>query len=258
MTAGTRKAVAEVRDLVTRFGDHVVHDRVTLAVNRGEILAIVGESGTGKSLLLRHMITLGRPDAGEVTLLGMAVAALDAPELLRLRRRIGVLFQGGALFSDLSVLENVMVPLREHTRISEGLMRELAAVKIRMSGLGTHAGDLFPAQLSGGMRKRAALARAIALDPELLFLDEPGSGLDPVGAGALDALVLQLRKSLGLTVVMITHDMESLWRVADRVILLGESRIIGEGTMEELYQSDDPRVRRFFRGPRAAPGGRAA
>lgn len=252
--APTNEAVVEVQELTTRFGAKVVHDRISLRVCRGEILAIVGGSGSGKTTLLREMVLLQKPSSGSVSVFGEEATGLAYAPALALRRRIGVLFQYGALFGGLTVLENVGTPLREHTRLSNALIDEIATMKIGLTGLPPDTGALYPSQLSGGMRKRAALSRAIALDPELLFLDEPTSGLDPATADALDVLVLQLKASLGLTVVMVTHDVDSLWRVADRVILLGDARILGVGTMEEISQSADPRIASFFQGPR----GRAA
>jgi phospholipid/cholesterol/gamma-HCH transport system ATP-binding protein len=237
----------EVEGLVTRFGEKTVHDGVSLHAHQGEVLAIVGASGSGKSVLMRELVLLQRPTAGHIRLLSQEVDALSEARALALRRRFGVLFQSGALFGEMTVAENVSVPLREHTDLSEALIGELAAVKIALAGLPPEAGALYPSQLSGGMKKRAALARAIALDPALLFLDEPGSGLDPISIDALDRLVLQLKEALGLTVIMVTHDMESLWRVADRVVLLGAGRILASGTIEELYASETPAVRAFFR-----------
>ena len=252
--ASASEPVVEVRGLVTRFGDKTVHDGIDLHVARGEVMAIVGASGSGKSVLMRELILLHRPTAGHIRLLSQEVDGLSEGQALALRRRFGVLFQSGALFGEMTVAENVSVPLREHTNLSETLIRELAAVKIALAGLPPDAGTLFPSQLSGGMKKRAALARAIALDPTLLFLDEPGSGLDPISVNALDDLVLQLKNALGLTVIMVTHDMESLWRVADRVVLLGAGRILASGTMEALHASDIPAVRAFFRGRQTRKG----
>jgi len=246
-----REVVVEVRDVTTRFGDRVVHNGISLEVYRGEILAVVGGSGCGKSTLLREIVMLQQPTSGSIRVFGSEVTRQVQSKALGMRRRMGVLFQYGALFGGLTVLENVGAPIREHTNLSHDLIDEIAAVKIGMTGLDPGAGALYPSQLSGGMRKRAALSRAMALDPELLFLDEPSSGLDPISADALDELVLHLKASLGLTVVMVTHDMDSLWRAADRVILLGEGRILGMGTMEQLANSDDPGVQQFFQGPRA-------
>ena len=256
MVAGTKnhELVVEVKEMTTRFGDKLVHDRISLNVYRGEILAIVGGSGSGKSTLLREMVMLQKPTSGSVWVLGEDATKLADAPVLALRRRIGVLFQYGALFGGLTVLENVAAPLREHTQLSPTLIDEIAMMKLRLTGLTTDTGALFPSQLSGGMRKRAALGRAIALDPELLFLDEPTSGLDPVTADALDELVLQLKTSLGLTIVIVTHDIDSLWRVADRAVLLGDGCILAAGTVAEIVQSKDSRVASFFQGPR----GRAA
>jgi len=249
-----RETVIRVSDLTMRFGDKVVHEDLDLDVQRGETLAIVGASGSGKSTLMREMLMLQRPTAGSVTVLGCEVTSASAVELLRVRRHTGVLFQNGALFGDMDVLANVGLPLREHTDLSDELIDEIACIKLTLTGLTPEDGRLLPSQLSGGMRKRAAVARAIALDPELLFLDEPTSGLDPLNAEGFDELVLDLKAALGYTIILVTHDMDSLWRVADRVILLGDGRILGEGSMDELVASPDPAVQRFFQGPR----GRAA
>lgn len=250
----SHEAVVETRGLTMRFGDRLVHEGLDLRVARGEILAIVGGSGSGKTTLLREMVLLQQPTAGSVRLLGQDTAGLSEAQALHLRRRIGVLFQNGALFGGMSVLENVAVPLREHTRLSDRLINEIACLKLMLVGLTPQDGLLHPVQLSGGMRKRAALARAIALDPELLFLDEPTSGLDPLSADAFDGLVRELKAALDLTIVLVTHDMDSLWRVADRVVLLGDGRLLAQGSVAELVRSTDPAVIRFFHGPR----GRAA
>ena len=249
-----REPVVRIRNLTMRFGPKLVHRDVDLDIFRGETLAIVGGSGSGKSTLLREMVMLQEPTSGTVELLGKKVSSISRTERLRLRRHIGVLFQNGALFGGMSVLENVGTPLREHTRLSSDLIDEIACVKLSLAGLDPEDGLLYPSQLSGGMRKRAALARAIALDPELLFLDEPTSGLDPLSADAFDELVMELKTALGPTIVIVTHDMDSLWRVADRVVLIGEARILATGSMPELARSSDPEVMRFFQGPR----GRAA
>lgn len=246
--------VIEVEGLRTCFGETCIHDGVNLSVRRGEVLGIVGGSGTGKSVLLREIIMLHEPTAGTIRLFGEETGDLDEAATDRLRRRMGVMFQQGALFSSLTVLENVMVPLREQLRLPPALMESVAALKIALAGLPADAGPKLPRQLSGGMLKRAAVARALALDPELLFLDEPSAGLDPVSANALDELILQLRDSLGLTVVMVTHDLDSLWRVSDRVAFLGEKKVIGLGSMEALSRSEHPLISTYFQGPR----GRAA
>jgi phospholipid/cholesterol/gamma-HCH transport system ATP-binding protein len=245
----------EIRGLSTRFGSLLVHEDLDLEVRRGEVLALVGGSGSGKTTLLREIIMLLEPSGGSIRLLGDELAGIGEDAALRLRRRFGVLFQMGALFSSLTVLENVMVPLREHTGLPKEWLRELAALKMALAGLPAHAADKLPRQLSGGMLKRASLARALALDPELLFLDEPTAGLDPLSAGALDELVLQLKESLGLTIVMVTHDLDSLWRTTDRVAFLGERRVIGLAPMRELVQSPHPVIRDYFDCPRAQAAG---
>ena len=249
-----QELVIQTRGLSARYGPRLVLDKIDLDVRRGEILGVVGGSGSGKTTLLRHLIVLMRASEGTVRILGHNVAKLDERALLALRQRIGVLFQNGALFGGMTVLENVGAPLREHTNLSDRLIDELAIIKLGLVGLEPDAGLLYPSQLSGGMRKRAALARAIAMDPELLFLDEPTSGLDPLGADELDELVLSLKTALQPTIIMVTHDMDSLWRVSDRVILIGQGRVLGQGPMAELARSEEPEVQRFFQGPR----GRAA
>ena len=252
----TRQAetVIEIRNLNTRFGSAIVHENVNLAVDRGEIFALVGSSGCGKSTLLRELILLQRPISGSIRVFGQEVIDLSEEQALPLRRRWGVMFERGALFSALTVTENVGMPLREHTDLSNRLIDQLAAVKIALAGLPVDAGPKYPSELSGGMRKRAALARALALDPELLFLDEPTAGLDPLSASGIDELVRSLRQALGLTIMVVTHDLDLLWRMADRVAVLGEGHILGMGTMEELSASDHPLIREYFYGPR----GRAA
>ncbi len=252
-TANT-EAVIEVRDLDTRFGKAVVHEGVNLAVYPGEIFALVGGSGSGKSTLLREVILLQQPASGSIRVFGQEIVGLNDEEALPLRRRWGVMFERGALFSSLTVTGNVGMVLEEHTLLSEGLIAEIAAVKIALTGLPADAGPKYPNELSGGMRKRASLARALALDPELLFLDEPTAGLDPLSASGIDELVRNLRDSLGLTIMMVTHDLDLLWRAADRVAVLGKGHIVGVGTMTELSRSDDPLIRQYFYGPR----GRAA
>ncbi len=247
-------AVVEVSGLNTRFGANVVHADVSFAGRRGEIFALVGASGCGKSTLLREAIVLQRPQSGAIRVFGRDVVGLSDEEALPLRRRWGVMFERGALFSALTVSENVGMVLAEHTPLAPRLIAEIAALKIALTGLPADAGPKYPAELSGGMRKRAALARAIALDPELLFLDEPTAGLDPLSATGIDELVRHLRDALGLTIMMVTHDLDLLWRAADRVAVLGEGRILGSGTMQELAGSGHPLVREYFHGPR----GRAA
>jgi phospholipid/cholesterol/gamma-HCH transport system ATP-binding protein len=246
--------VVEVNGLSTRFGAAVVHENVSLAVRRGEIFALVGGSGCGKSTLLREVILLQPPVAGSIKVFGREVVGLSDEQALPLRRRWGVMFERGALFSSLTVTEHVGMVLHEHTRLSPRVINEIAAVKIALTGLPADAGPKYPNELSGGMRKRAALARALALDPELLFLDEPTAGLDPLSASGIDELVRSLRDALGLTIMMVTHDLDLLWRAADRVAVLGQGHILGVGTMEELSHIDDPLIHEYFYGPR----GRAA
>ena len=252
MTATSHAAepVIEVRELRTRFGDAVVHDGVNLEVRDGEIFALAGASGCGKSTLLREIILLQQPNSGSIRVLGRDVMGLDDEQALPLRRNWGVLFERGALFSSLTVSENVGLPLREHTQLGDRLIDEIAAVKIALTGLPPSAGAKYPAELSGGMRKRAALARAIALDPKLLFLDEPTAGLDPLSAGGFDELVKHLKELLGLTIFMVTHDLDLLWRVADRVAFMVAGRIAGVGTMHELSTTEEPLVREYFHGAR--------
>ena len=242
--------VLEVRGVRTRFGDAVVHDGVSLEVRRGEVFALAGASGCGKSTLLREIILLHRPDSGSIRLLGQEVVGLHEEEALALRRRCGVMFERGALFGALTVAENVGVPLREQTRLRSPLVEQIAALKIALAGLPPGAASLYPSELSGGMRKRAALARAIALDPEILFLDEPTAGLDPLSASGFDELIRHLKALLGPTIVIVTHDLDLLWRVADRVAFMAEGRIVGVGTMEELSRTEHPVVRQYFVGPR--------
>ncbi len=242
-----------IRGLVTRFGTQVVHDGLDLDVLRGEVLGVVGGSGSGKSVLLRTIVGLNPPAAGHIEVLGQDTRSLDDAQWRRLESRWGVLFQSGALFSSLTVADNVLVPLKEHTRLTPRMRAELAALKIAMVGLPPDAGDKFPSQLSGGMKKRAGLARALALDPELLFLDEPTAGLDPIGAGAFDELIRSLQQSLGLTVFMVTHDLDSLSAICDRIAVLVDRRIKVD-TMENLLGDPHPWIRAYFHGPR----GRAA
>jgi len=247
-------AVIDIRGLNTRFGDAVVHENVNLSVRPGEIFALVGASGCGKSTLLRETIVLQQPQSGSIRVFGLEVVGMSDEDALPLRRRWGVMFERGALFSSLTVTENVGMVLHEHTPLGQHLIDEIAAVKIALTGLPPDAGPKYPSELSGGMRKRAALARALALDPELLLLDEPTAGLDPLSASGIDELVHQLRDALGLTIMMVTHDLDLLWRSADRVAVLGDGRILGTGSMTELSASGQPQIREYFHGPR----GRAA
>ena len=247
-------SVIDIRGLNTRFGNAVVHENVSLAVRPGEIFALVGTSGCGKSTLLRETIVLQRPASGSIRVFGREVVGLSDEDALPLRRRWGVMFERGALFSSLTVKENVGMVLREHTALGRTLIDEIATLKIALTGLPPDSGAKYPSELSGGMRKRAALARALALDPELLLLDEPTAGLDPLSASGIDELVRQLRNALGITIMMVTHDLDLLWRAADRVAVLGGGHILGIGTMNELSGSQDPLIREYFYGPR----GRAA
>ena len=241
----------EISKLATRFGDHVVHHDLDLEVHRGEIFALVGGSGSGKSTLLREMILLQRPNAGSIRVLGVDLHDLAPNDALTLRQRWGVMFQHGGLFGSLTVKENIGLPLREHTRLDDRLIDEIAKWKLAMTGLRPEVGAQYPTELSGGMMKRASLARALALDPELLFLDEPTAGLDPESAGEVDALISKLRDIFGLTIVMITHDLDLLWQLADRVAVLADGRVEAVGSMQELAHAERPATEKFFAGPRA-------
>jgi len=248
-----RDVVLRLRGVRTQFGDKVIHDKLDFDMFRGEIVGLVGGSGTGKSVLLRTIIGLNRHVAGTIEMLGKDTATLSGAAERAMLARTGVQFQDGALFSSLSVTENVIVPIREHAQIEEQTMRDIAALKVAMVGLPPDTGDKKPSELSGGMRKRASLARALALDPELLFLDEPTAGLDPIGAGHYDELVRGLSRSLGLSILMVTHDLDSLNAICDRIAVLLDKRVV-VGTMQELLSYDHPWVREYFHGPR----GRAA
>lgn len=248
------EAVIEVRHLATRFGAHVVHSDVGFEVRRAEIFALIGGSGSGKSTLLRELILLRQPDAGSIRVLGVELAHLDEEGSRALRRRWGVMFQHGGLFASLTVGENIGLPLQEHTHLDDAFIGQIAASKLAMTGLAPGVGTQYPGELSGGMLKRASLARALALDPELLFLDEPTAGLDPVSAEGVDDLICRLRDLFGLTIFMITHDLDLLWQVADRVAVLADGKVQAVGSMLELSRVDLPAVRQFFDGPR----GRAA
>jgi phospholipid/cholesterol/gamma-HCH transport system ATP-binding protein len=248
------EVVVEVRGLVNRFGGHTVHDGLDLQVRRGEVLGLVGGSGAGKSVLLNTMLGLRRPQAGEVRVLGLDVLKSSQTEQIEIQRRTGVLFQTGALFSALTVRENVGAPLIEHSRLPRGEIDAVADIKIALTGLPAKAGDLRPAELSGGMKKRAGLARAIALDPEVLFLDEPTAGLDPISAEQFDRLIRDLSDALGLTVFMITHDLDTLYAICDRVAVIADRKVVAVDTVAGLEQSDHPWIREYFLGPR----GRAA
>jgi phospholipid/cholesterol/gamma-HCH transport system ATP-binding protein len=248
------RAVIAIRGLDNRFGEKIIHEDLDLDVRRGEILGVVGGSGTGKSVLMRSVIGLQTPEAGEVEVLGENMIGRDEDEAKNIRRRWGILFQNGALFSTLTVAENVEVPLREYFHLTPKLMDEIASYKIAMSGLPADAGPKYPSELSGGMVKRAGLARALALDPELLFLDEPTAGLDPIAAQNFDELILTLRDNLELTVFLITHDLDTLYAICDRVAVLADKKVVACGTIEQLLALDHPWIQEYFNGPR----GRAA
>lgn len=252
-TASDTPAIA-ISQLTTRFGEHVVHAGLDLVIERGEIFALVGGSGSGKSTLLREIILLQQPESGSIKVLGVDLAEIADAAALALRQRWGVMFQSGGLFGSLTVRENIGLPLREHTALSNRLIDEMADWKLAMSGLEPAVGAQYPAELSGGMMKRASLARALALDPELLFLDEPTAGLDPESAGEIDQLIRKLRDLFGLTIVLITHDLDLLWQVTDRVAVLGDGKVQGVGSMAELADIDHPAIRKYFDGAR----GRAA
>ena len=246
--------VIEVEGLRTQFGENVIHDDLDLAVRRNEILGVVGGSGTGKSVLMRAIIGLKPPTAGTVKIFGMNFYEKSPQEQIEIERRWGVMFQGGALFSSLTVAQNVMAPIHEHLNLPKDLAADIAAMKISMSGLPADAGAKYPSELSGGMNKRAGLARALALDPEIVFLDEPTAGLDPIGAENFDRLIVSLKKSLGLTVFMVTHDLDTLHATCDRVAVLAEKKVIAIGTLDEVRWSAHPWIQEYFSGPR----GRAA
>jgi phospholipid/cholesterol/gamma-HCH transport system ATP-binding protein len=244
--------VIELAGISTRFGAQVVHDGLDLTVRRGELVALIGGSGTGKSVLLREIIGLQRPDAGRVSLLGTDMWGAPAAELAAVRRRFGMMFQEGALFSSLDVAANVATPLREHLSLPAALVDELVALRLALAGLPPEAGAKLPSQLSGGMRKRAAIARALALEPEVLFLDEPTSGLDPITARAFDALLAFLNRDLGITVLVVTHDLDTLFGIARRVVVLGRGRVIADGPLDEVVRVDDPWIQSYF-ASRAGP-----
>ncbi|MGB8819201.1 MAG: ABC transporter ATP-binding protein [Rhizobiaceae bacterium] len=243
--------VLSAKDVSVSFGGKPVLDHLSLDVRRGEILGFVGASGSGKSVLLRTILGLSRKQGGAITLFGQNLDKVSEAQKIAIDMRIGVLFQHGALFSALTVAENVMVPMREYLDLSPALMRELAMLKIALVGLPSDAAAKYPSELSGGMIKRAALARALAIDPDIVFLDEPTSGLDPIGAAAFDELISNLRDTLGLTVYMVTHDLDSLFSVCDRIAVLGDKKVLLEGTIADMLASELPWVKLYFRGPRA-------
>lgn len=241
-----REPVLELQGVVTRIGSQLIHDGVDLTLRRGEIAALIGGSGTGKSVLLREIIGLMKPSAGSIRLLGVDVWAASRAQLDALRKRFGMLFQDGALFSSLDVADNVATPLREHAQVPPGMLAQLVDLRLSLAGLSTLAGSKMPSELSGGMRKRAAIARALALEPEVLFLDEPTSGLDPITAREFDRLLRFLCDDLGITVLIVTHDLDTLLTITDRVIVLGKGRVIANGPVDQVVQVNDPWIRSYF------------
>jgi phospholipid/cholesterol/gamma-HCH transport system ATP-binding protein len=240
----------EMKNVKSNLGGKWVHQGVNLTVEQGEILAIVGGSGSGKTTLLREMLLLRRADAGSIRVFGQELMTITPAAFLSIQKRWGVLFQQNALFSSLTVLENVAFPLHEHTTLDTATINDLALLKILLAGLSVDAANQYPSELSGGMQKRAAVARAIVLDPELLFLDEPTAGLDPDSASGFDELILTLQATMGLTIVMVTHDLDSLWKVTNRVAFLGEGKVLCVAPMAELVKNPHPLIREFFNGPR--------
>ncbi|MCO5149809.1 MULTISPECIES: ABC transporter ATP-binding protein [unclassified Shinella] len=251
VSAKADDVVLSVKDLTVGFGSNIVLDELNLDIYRGEILGFVGASGTGKSVLMRTVLRLLPRRSGNIRIFGMDFDKASEAERLALDMKLGVLFQHGALFSSLTVMENIQVPMREYLDLPQAMMDELARLKIELVGLAPEAANKFPSELSGGMIKRAALARALALDPALVFLDEPTSGLDPIGAAEFDELIAKLRDTLGLTVYMVTHDLDSLFSVCDRIAVLGQKKVMVEGTIEDMLAFDDPWVQSYFRGKRA-------
>ncbi|MTI19238.1 ABC transporter ATP-binding protein [Rhodobacteraceae bacterium RKSG542] len=246
-----REVILRAQDVTVAFGKKVVLDHLNLDVYRGEVLGFVGGSGQGKSVLMRTILGLNPKRSGVIKVFGHDFSAVSDAERKLIEQRWGVLFQQGALFSSLTVKQNVQLPMKEHLRLSQKLMDELALMKVEMVGLPRDAADKLPSELSGGMIKRAALARALSLDPELVFLDEPTSGLDPIGAADFDDLILKLRETLGFTVYMVTHDLDSLHSICDRIAVLAEKRVLVEGTIEDMMHCDHPWVKEYFRGKRA-------
>lgn len=258
MSTPPRETVIEARGLCNRFGSQSVHEHLDLDLYRGEILAVVGGSGSGKSVLLRSIIGLRRPDEGDVRVFGQHLNQLDEAQRSQVERRFGVLFQKGALFSSLTVTENVALPLIEHAGLCRADAEQLAGVKLALAGLPLSAADKYPASLSGGMIKRAALARALALDPDILFLDEPTAGLDPIGAAAFDQLILTLRDALGLSVFLITHDLDTLYTITDRVAVLAQKKVLVAAPIAQVADTEDAWVQDYFHGPRGGAAYQAA
>ena len=238
--------VIEVDGIVTRFGDQTVHNGVSFSLQKGSITALIGGSGTGKSVLLREIIGLLRPDAGSVSVLGTDMWNSSERDVARARQRFGMMFQDGALFSALTVAQNVLVPLKEHSDVPEEMLEQLVDLRLAQAGLPLEAGDKLPSQLSGGMRKRAAIARALALEPEVLLLDEPTSGLDPITARSFDSLIRSLVDNIGLSVLVVTHDLDTLLTVVDRIIVLSKGKVLADGLPAEIVQYDDPWLRAYF------------
>lgn len=258
MSQDEQTPLVEIRGLVNRFGSQTVHENLDLDIQPGEILGVVGGSGSGKSVLLRSIVGLRRPNAGSVKVFGRELESLDEDERSLMERRFGVLFQRGALFSSLTVKENVALPLIEHAGLSRDDAEHLACMKLALAGLPPNAGDKYPSELSGGMVKRAALARALALDPNILFLDEPTAGLDPIGAAAFDQLILTLRDALGLSVFLVTHDLDTLYAICDRVAVLAEKRVLVADTLEQVATTDNEWIQEYFHGPRGRAAAAAA
>ena len=250
-TGDTSDYVLSVRDITVGFGSKIILQDLDLDVRRGEVLGFVGGSGTGKSVLMRTILGLTPKRTGAISVFGHDLSTANPKERKAIERRWGVLFQQGALFSSLSVKQNIQVPMREHLKLSPQLMDELATLKLELVGLPQDAADKLPSELSGGMVKRASLARALALDPDLVFLDEPTSGLDPIGAAAFDSLIANLSSTLGLTVYMVTHDLDSLHSICDRIAVLGNKRVLAIGTLDDMMKNDDPWIKSYFRGERA-------
>lgn len=247
-----KKPIIQVENLGTRFGDNVIHDGINIKVNEGEIYGILGKSGSGKTTLLREMIMLQEPAEGKIEIFGRNLLTLNHQNLQALRKQWGILFQFGALFTSLTVAENIAVKLKEYTHISDNLIKDIIAIKLKMVGLELKTAAKYPSELSGGMVKRAAIARALAMDPKLLFLDEPTSGLDPISAEKFDDLIIQLKNLLGLTIVMVTHDIDSIFTIVDRIAVLGDKKVLAEGPIDDVAQSDHPFIREFFGGNRGS------
>ncbi|MBL4834307.1 MAG: ATP-binding cassette domain-containing protein [Pseudomonas sp.] len=258
MTTDSREPLVRVRGLLNRFGAQTIHENLDLDIHHGEILGVVGGSGSGKSVLLRSILGLRRPTSGSVEVFGEDLQTLDSQARSRHERRFGVLFQQGALFSSMTVAENIALPLIEHSGLTRDDAEHLAQMKIALTGLPANAANKFPSELSGGMIKRAALARALALDPDILFLDEPTAGLDPIGAAAFDELIRTLRDALGLSVFLVTHDLDTLYAICDRIAVLSQKKVLVADTLERVAAVDDPWIQDYFHGPRGRAAANAA